>query len=185
MSAEEGRSEQQDKGGSTRSQTRPAILDLALVGIWALLVVISLIAGGSSPLIAEAGLEALVPAEHRSQAGRPLALLQVRLDPEAATEDEDEAPADSGERLDPRTILAEAGFAIEEAMGPERVPFAPPKTEITRWLDAHALYLLPVDAHPALAERLSDAFGAKVDWSDQDEPDEWDDERHYYTTVGE
>ncbi|MCA9698468.1 MAG: hypothetical protein KC431_13140, partial [Myxococcales bacterium] len=55
------------------------------------------------------------------------------------------------------TILAEAGFAIEEAMGPERVPFAPPKTEITRWLDAHALYLLPVDAHPALAERLSDA----------------------------
>ncbi|MCA9683448.1 MAG: molybdenum metabolism regulator, partial [Myxococcales bacterium] len=37
----------------------------------------------------------------------------------------------------------------------------------------------------ALAERLSKAFGAKVDWSDQDEPDEWDDERHYYTTVGE
>ena len=36
-----------------------------------------------------------------------------------------------------------------------------------------------------LAERLSKAFGAKVDWSDQDEPDEWDDERHYYTTVGE
>jgi hypothetical protein len=53
--------------------------------------------------------------------------------------------------------LAEAGFAIEEAFPDERVPLAPPKTEITRWLDAHALYLLPIDAHAALAERLSDA----------------------------
>src|SRR5690606_37721346 len=41
--------------------------------------------------------------------------------------------------------------------GAERIPLAPPKAEINRWLDSHALYLLPIETHESLAERLSDA----------------------------
>jgi hypothetical protein len=132
----------------------PRSLALALLAVWALLTLvasISLIAG-RTPWSGE--LEGLLPEVDRTQGGRTLVLLRVDVEALAAKQ----APAlDDASEPDPRTILAEAGFAIEEAFPDERVPLAPPKTEITRWLDAHALYLLPIDTHDALAERLSDA----------------------------
>lgn len=138
----------------------PRPLALALLAAWALLTVVALVSlvAGRAPWSGE--LEGLVPEVHRSQGGRTLVLLRVDADELAelaAESDGDGLPADESSELDPRTILAEAGFAIEEAFPDERVPLAPPKTEITRWLDAHALYLLPIETHDALAERLSDA----------------------------
>src|SRR5690606_22996114 len=88
--------------------------------------------------------------------------LRVHLDVDVGARP-GEGRTDGDDELDPRTLLAEAGFAIEEAFPDRRVPLAPPKTEITRWLDAHALYLLPIETHAALAERLADeAMHAQV-----------------------
>ncbi|NVB38520.1 hypothetical protein G6O69_11825 [Pseudenhygromyxa sp. WMMC2535] len=123
-------------------------MGLALVGLCLLLTLAALVDLGLSAPRARAGLDALLPEDHRVTDPRPMAIL--RVDHGALSEDSE------GPEHDPRTVLAEAGFVLEEALGEERVPHAPPKTEITRWLDAHALYLLPLDAHRALAERLSD-----------------------------
>lgn len=127
----------------------PRPIVLALLAVWALLTAAAAISWltGRAPWSGE--LEGLVPHAHRTPGGRTLVLLRVEADAIAPESDTAE--------LDPGTILAEAGFAIEEAFGEERVPLAPPKTEITRWLDAHALYLLPIETHAALAERLTDA----------------------------
>jgi hypothetical protein len=137
----------------------PRPLALALLAAWALLTVVacvSLLAGGA-PWSGE--LEGLVPEAHRSQGGRTLVLLRVDQDKvaELAAKSDAGEPAEESSELDSRTILADAGFAIEEAFPDGRVPLAPPKTEITRWLDAHALYLLPIETHGVLAERMSDA----------------------------
>ncbi len=135
---------------------------IGLLAVWALLTAVAAISwiAGRTPWSGE--LEALVPAAHRTSGGRTLVMLRVDAEALAAEGEIDSGPdaepnteIDSG--LDAATILAEAGFAIEEAFPDERVPLAPPKTEITRWLDAHALYLLPIDTHAALAERLTDA----------------------------
>jgi hypothetical protein len=132
----------------------PRPLALAALIAWALVTIIAFtgLLGAAPPWSGER--EGLVPSLHRSAEGRSLAL--VRVDFEALAEREGEDAAEIGSETDPRTILAEAGIAIEEALGEERVPIAPPKTEITRWLDAHALYLLPIEAHDELAARLSD-----------------------------
>lgn len=146
--------------GPARLGPLPRPLALALVGVWALLTVVASLSLLIGPAPWSGQIDGLVPEVHRSQAGRVLVLLRVDADKlaELATKPgSDESPADDSTQLDPHTILAEAGFAIEEAFPDERVPLAPPKTEITRWLDAHALYLLPIDTHAALAERLSDA----------------------------
>jgi hypothetical protein len=140
----------------------PRPLALGSLAAWALLTVVAIISllTGRTPWSGE--LEGLVPKVHQSQGGRVLVLLRVDADKLAeldsvSASDGNGQPADASSELDDRTILAEAGFAIEEAFPDERVPLAPPKTEITRWLDAHALYLLPILTHDALAERLSDA----------------------------
>ena len=128
----------------------PRPLALVILAIWAGLTIAAVIGLLRGPAIWSGDREGLIPHEHRTARGQPHALVRVKLD----------APSSAGDAMaehDPGTILAEAGFAIEEALGKERVPLAPPKTEITRWLDAHALYLLPLDTHAALAERLSDA----------------------------
>ena len=126
-------------------------LTLALMAVWALLTAIAVISmlAGRTPWSGD--LEGLLPVADRTPAGRTLVLLQVDQDALAPEPTEDDTGPNAG------TILADAGFAIEEAFPDERVPLAPPKTEITRWLDAHALYLLPIDTHAALAERLTDA----------------------------
>lgn len=75
---------------------------------------------------------ALVAPEHR---GAPDTYLIVRL---AVGADED--------------ALEHALVAIAD--DPSRCPLGPPPAEARRWLDAHVLSLLPLPAHPQLAERL-------------------------------
>lgn len=87
--------------------------------------------------------DVLVPMEHRAPAGEPLLLLTAEEDALS----EDQGGAD---------LLVSAAAAVAERLGDRRVPLGPPVAELTAWIDAHALYLLPVDAHAALAERLGD-----------------------------
>ncbi len=82
--------------------------------------------------------EALLPLDQRSIRGEPWLLLRL-ADHEASA-----------------STLLEAGRRVEETLGEERVPFSPPRGELDAWLDSHALYLLPLDQHEALANRLSD-----------------------------
>jgi hypothetical protein len=149
----------QSKRQVARLGVLPRPLALVVLATWAVLTVVALVGLLRAPAIWSGSREGLIPIEHRAVRGQPLALLRV---------DHSQAPAQpqppSGDpapgaptELDGATILADAGVAIEEALGRERVPLAPPRTEITRWLDAHALYLLPVDTHENLAEQLSDA----------------------------
>lgn len=131
----------------------PRPVSLAVLAIWAGLTIWALLGLIRAPSIWSGAREGLVPIEHRATRGQPLALLRVDHEALATTTEASEGAVE----LDADTVLAEAGFAIEEALGAERVPLAPPKAEITRWLDAHALYLLPIETHEGLAERLSDA----------------------------
>jgi hypothetical protein len=134
----------------------PRAAALAVLAIWAGLTIWALIGVISTPTIWSGAREGLVPVEHRTARGQPLALVRVRSEALATPAGEsEEAPPESV--LDAGTVLAEATFAIEEAFEQERIPLAPPKAEINRWLDAHALYLLPIETHESLAERLSDA----------------------------
>lgn len=154
----------EDRERSTRRLgPLPRPISLTALAIWVGLTIAAVIGLIQGPAIWSGARERLVPDQHRTPLGQPLALVRVDFDalgPKGGEDGEDgEAPnsdAAGNADLDPATILAEAGFAIEEALASERVPLAPPKTEITRWLDAHALYLLPIDAHEDLAERLSD-----------------------------
>lgn len=135
--------------------------DLAVVAIWLVVVVLALIQVLARPALDVGELEALVPSEHRSVRGEPWLLL--RVDEAALAERAREAAPDSTaseadeSELEAEGILLEAGIALEEALGHERVALAPPRSEIARWLDSHALYLLPVSAHEALALELGDA----------------------------
>ena len=86
----------------------------------------------------------LVPLEHRAPEHELLLLLTV--DPDALPEEQGGAD-----------VLIAAATAVDERLGERRVPLGPPAAELTGWIDAHALYLLPVSAHEALVERLSDA----------------------------
>jgi hypothetical protein len=93
--------------------------------------------------------DVLVPVEHRAPEGEPLLLLTV----EESALSEDQGGAD---------LLASAAAAVAERLGERRVPLGPPVAELTAWIDAHALYLLPVAAHEGLAERLGDAAMAQA-----------------------
>jgi hypothetical protein len=93
--------------------------------------------------------DVLVPLEHRAPEGEPLLLLTV----EAEALPEDQGGAD---------LLLGAAAVVAETLGERRVPLGPPVAELTAWIDAHSLYLLPVGAHEALAERLSDAAMAQA-----------------------
>ena len=155
-------SEARDHGPRLGPLPRP--LALALIGVWALLTIVALIATLRTGPAWSGELEGLLPEHDRSPRDRVLVLLRVNLDVDVDVGAQPgEGRTDEADELDPRTLLAEAGFAIEEAFADRRVPLAPPKTEITRWLDAHALYLLPIETHAALAERLADeAMRAQV-----------------------
>ena len=84
-------------------------------------------------------LDGLIPVEHRA----PREHIHVILwrDPEHETTAAD---------------LATSADRIRESVGDRWVPIAAPAAEVAGWLDAHALYLLPVGTHDALAKRLSD-----------------------------
>ncbi|HEY8378995.1 MAG TPA: hypothetical protein VIK91_21030, partial [Nannocystis sp.] len=89
----------------------------------------------------EAQAWGLVPAHHQPA---PEHALLVRLD--------DDAPDEA---------LGPALTALEPLPG--REPLAPPPAEARRWLDAHALSLLPREHHSALADRLTpDALKAAI-----------------------
>jgi len=123
-----------------------------VVTAWLVAVVILLARVMGDPGVEVSGdTQALLPPEHRAVEGEPLLLLTIR--PEAQEE------AEGGVDL-----LLAAASAVGEQLGERRVPLGPPAAELTGWLDAHALYLLPVEAHEALAERLSRAsMSAAVD----------------------
>jgi hypothetical protein len=137
----------------------PRSVALAVLAIWAGLTIWALIGLIAAPTIWSGAREGLIPAEHRSVRGQPLVLVRVRSEVLAAPPEVavlENLPPEWA-TLDAGTVLADATFKIEEALGHERIPLAPPKAEINRWLDAHALYLLAIETHESLAERLSNA----------------------------
>lgn len=89
-------------------------------------------------------LDGLIPVEHRAGADEPLLMLELdpdALDPESAS----------------TSTLSSAASMVAEALGEERVPIAAPRRDVEAWLDEHALYLLPPEAHEALRVRLTNA----------------------------
>jgi hypothetical protein len=97
--------------------------------------------------------QGLLPERHRDPTGEPWLLLRS---------DETEGPADTADGLgqEPgeaaRSNLLAAALAIAQAMPEDRVALAPPANAVTAWLDAHGLYLLPIERHRELAERLDE-----------------------------
>ena len=144
------------RGGRAKLGPLPRPLALGVCVLWLALTLVALAQLLAGPSLWSGARELLVPESHRSPRERALALVEVDFEALAAREGDESGLDSLGADTDPRTILAEAGFAVEEALADAREPLAPPKTEITRWLDAHVLYLLPVETHGALRERLSD-----------------------------
>lgn len=122
----------------------------AIVTVWLAVAVVLLARVLGDPGVEISGdPDVLVPVEHRAPADEPLLLLTV--DESALTE------AQGGADL-----LLGAAAAVAERLGERRVPLGPPAAELTAWIDAHSLYLLPVGAHETLAERLGDAAMAQA-----------------------
>ncbi len=90
-------------------------------------------------------LAGLLPAEHRARPDEPWLLLE----PQDGTSADD---------------LLSAGIAVTQTLGAERVPLAAPAGEVGSWLDSHAMYLVPPQDHPKLAEQLTEpSLTAAVD----------------------
>jgi len=119
-------------------------LPWVVLGVWLVLCALlaAVVAGGR--LDAKGDLDGLLPAEHRVTGGDPWLLLTLEEDGR-------------------KDQLLSAAAIVSEQLGPERVPLAPPSSEVAAWLAGHALYLLPISSHAALRELLSDeAIGAAV-----------------------
>lgn len=108
----------------------------AVVAVW-LLATLATLASGAISNDVTGDPEDLLPIEHRSAEDRGYLLLS------------------HGGDVPPDELLALADRA-HEALGAAWIPIAAPSAELSGWLDAHALYLLPTSTHPALQERLSD-----------------------------
>ena len=92
-------------------------------------------------------LEGLVPEEHRARADESLLLLEHGDEQEGS----------------PGALLA-AASAVADVLGAQRVPIAAPRGDMEAWLDAHALFLLPAEAHDDLADRLgNEAITASIE----------------------
>lgn len=90
-------------------------------------------------------LEGLLPAEHRASPDAGYLLLR------------------HGGDLSRDELLSVAD-QLHEVLGDAWVPIVAPSAERSGWLDAHALYLLPLTTHEALEQRLSDdSIRAAVD----------------------
>jgi hypothetical protein len=116
----------------------------SVLGVWLVLCALlaALISGGR--LGAKGDLDGLLPQEHRFTRGQPWLLLTL-------------------EENGRRDQLLSAAAIVSEHLGPERVPLAPPSSEVAAWLTGHALYLLPTSSHGAVRDLLSDdAIGAGV-----------------------
>ncbi len=113
-----------------------------IVAIWLLAaVILGLRVWGGAGMRISGEIYGLVPMEDRPADDEPMALLTLRPD-DAAAPDSDK--------------LIDAAAAVAEELGEERLPIAPPRAELTGWLDAHALYLLPAHARAELQTRLTD-----------------------------
>lgn len=139
-----------DDGGRLSLRRLARAWPRAIVTAWLATVVVLL-----SRLIGDPGVEisgdpdVLLPAEHQAPQDEPLLLLTARqeaLDPEQGG---------AGE-------LQAAASAVAERLGERRASMGPRAVELTAWLDAHAFYLLPVGAHEAVAERLTDTAMAEA-----------------------
>jgi hypothetical protein len=106
---------------------------------------------GETPgLSIEGELQGLLPVRHRGPTGEPWLLLST-------TEEGDGEVVlgrEPGEAA--RSNLLAAALAVAQTMPEERVSLAPPSNAVTAWLDAHGLYLLPIERHAELAKRLDD-----------------------------
>lgn len=118
--------------------------------VWLLATVVALARLLGDPGLTFSGdTSGLLPPEHRAPTDEPLLLLSL--------DDDSAQPGDAQQ-------LLSAATAVAEQLGDRRVPLGPPATELTAWLDAHRLYLLPTAAHETLAQRLSDpAIAEAVD----------------------
>lgn len=115
-----------------------------VLGLWLVLCALLAALAASERLRVEGDLDGLLPVEHRVTGGEPWLLLTL----------EEQGRADQ---------LLSAAALVSEHFGPERVPLAPPSSEVAAWLAGHALYLLPASSHDALRDLLSDeAIGAAV-----------------------
>lgn len=126
------------------SGTSPGSASVPIAAVWVVLCLVIAVAlwRGGGPEIS-GDLEGLIPHAHRARPGEPLVLLQIAevgLAPDGS----------------PEEALLTAAQRIGDRMASQRVPLAPPATELTAWLDAYALYLLPVSAHETLAAALSE-----------------------------
>ncbi len=116
----------------------------AIVVAWLAITVVMLARVVGDPGVEISGdPEGLLPLDQRASVGAPLLLLTI----------DDGALGQAQGGMD---ILLDAASRVTEVLGPRRIPLGPPVAELTAWNDAHALYLLPVFAHEALAERLQD-----------------------------
>ncbi|MBL4688062.1 MAG: hypothetical protein JKY37_25965, partial [Nannocystaceae bacterium] len=126
------------------SKASPGSASVPIAAAWVVLCMVIAVAlwRGGGPEIS-GDLDGLIPHAHRARPGEPLVLLEIA---------EVGLPPDRS----PEEALLTAAQRIGDRMASHRVPLAPPATELTTWLDAYALYLLPVSAHETLAGALSE-----------------------------
>ena len=119
----------------TLAQQRP----LPVLVLWLVLCAIAAWVLTSRGASATGDLDGLIAEEHRHP--RDTMLVLVWFDPSSAASTED---------------LLFTVDRIHEHFGAQWRPIAAPAAEIEGWLDAHALYLLPVEKHAELVNRLGD-----------------------------
>jgi hypothetical protein len=118
-------------------------LSRVTVAVW-LLATLALIAWRADRgLQIDGSMEGLVPVADRAPRDEPWLLVTP-------------APEQGAPTTAPQEDLLAAGLVLAEAFGDERVPLAPPANAVTGWLDAHGLYLLPIERHAELAALLED-----------------------------
>lgn len=121
--------------GPFEAGRRPGQVALVL---WLVATIVAVVLLAQRGVDLRGDLQGLLPPQHRERAGE--ALVMVRVQPDAEN---------------PASALRAASLAIAQGLPEERVPLAPPVNAVTGWLDRNGLYLMPVDRHDALAERLS------------------------------
>ena len=107
-----------------------------MLGVW-LVGCAVVVVRGALEIHVDGDLDRLLPAEHRAPPDAGYLLLQHDGD---LSRDE----------------LLSIADRVHEVLGEAWIPIVAPAAERTGWLDAHALYLLPLSTHEALKERLSD-----------------------------
>ncbi len=134
--------DEQPKTGTATPARRPSARPWAQRFAWAIVLAwlaacAGIVGAGALGVRVRGELDGLLPPEHRAPADQGYLLLRHDGD---LTRDE----------------LLSIADRVHEVLGPAWVPVVAPAAERNGWLDAHALYLLPLSTHDALRERLSD-----------------------------